>query len=521
MSLVREALGEGESARRYRGRLVDRYAWLRRAALVVAPWHFVPAVVSGSVRRSAPRTTVGRLTCLVVYGIVVAVSAVLFPLALVPLAVAGAAATLLNRFYDRRGYGMREGLPPGALPLVGVRPASEPDFFVTAAERHGPVFKALTATNSRPAACVMGLQRGLSALGAHESCLRPTGIPHDVLIPRRMLRSMSGDEHRRYRRLFQRAFRDDVVDACVPEIGEIVASGLEDLAAGCAEARTSGVRPRAYLENLVMRSMIRVFFGLAPDSAGGRTVAAAALQIPEELRGGPRSATRRQGHSAAAAVAHEVRRQGAVLATQDASERPSFLGELVRDDAQALDDPTVVMNLAVLVRVATIDVTGLLQWIVKLLADDPQWLERIRESQNSELLARRVVLETLRLQQSEFIHRQVLETFEVDGHVVPAGWNLRVCVHESHRDSSVFEDPDRFDPDRFERHFTRHQYSPFGALGYTCLGARVTLAIAGAFVEHLASDYELEVVADGPPDFRFHWRPSHRHRVVVRRRPPG
>jgi cytochrome P450 len=330
---------------------------------------------------------------------------------------------------------------------------------------------------------------------------------------------MSGEGHRRYRRLFHRAFRDDIVDECVPAIGAIVASGLRELAADCARTRTAGSAPRPILEELAARAMIRVFFGLEPNTPGGESIAAAALRMPDELRGGARSASRRQAKAASATIADEIRRQGALLSEGDASAAPSFLAELVRHEPRGLEDPTVVLNLTVLVHTASTDVTGLLHWIVKLLGDNPGWLGRVRESATPGALSQRIVLESLRLQQSEFILRRVLETFELDGFVVPAGWNLRVCVHESHRDPSVFDRPDRFDPDRFEQHFTRRQYSPFGALEHTCLGVRTTHAIADAFVEQLACDYELEVVADGPPDFRFHWRPSHRHRVVLRHRP--
>jgi cytochrome P450 len=126
-------------------------------------------------------------------------------------------------------------------------------------------------------------------------------------------------------------------------------------------------------------------------------------------------------------------------------------------------------------------------------------------------------METLRLEQSEFIVRDVLEDIRVNEFVVPAGWHLRVCVRESHQDPAAFPDPQRFDPDRFIARFNRHQYSPFGALAHTCLGVKTTHVIASSFVRQLAIDYDLAITGDGAHDFNQHWRPSRHHRVVLRR----
>ena len=123
-------------------------------------------------------------------------------------------------------------------------------------------------------------------------------------------------------------------------------------------------------------------------------------------------------------------------------------------------------------------------------------------------------METLRLAQSELIFRRVLDEIEVEGRRVPAGWNLRVCVRESHQDPAVFTNPRTFDPDRFEQRFNRSEYSPLGMLGRTCLGAHTVHVVAGSFVRHLAS-YDLEVTGDGPVEFDLHWRPSTAHRIVL------
>ena len=94
----------------------------------------------------------------------------------------------------------------------------------------------------------------------------------------------------------------------------------------------------------------------------------------------------------------------------------------------------------------------------------------------------------------------------------PAGWILRLCVNEAHRDPSVFEDPDRFDPARFrDRAWSRNEYSPFGGHTHGCMGAHLAHFLGRIFVEELAIGFDWTVVRDGPLErgsrHRDHWRP--------------
>jgi cytochrome P450 len=134
-------------------------------------------------------------------------------------------------------------------------------------------------------------------------------------------------------------------------------------------------------------------------------------------------------------------------------------------------------------------------------------------------LSTRVVLETLRLEQSEHLYRVATREIEHRGFVIPRGWLVRLCVRESHRDPAVFENPEAFDPDRFlRRTYTRREYSPFGAgLRHTCLGEGLTRLVGHVFVEEVASAYTWRTVTDGAYEYSAwrHWRPSSRWRVLA------
>jgi cytochrome P450 len=137
-----------------------------------------------------------------------------------------------------------------------------------------------------------------------------------------------------------------------------------------------------------------------------------------------------------------------------------------------------------------------------------------------------IVLETLRLEQSEYLYRRVVRPLAVDGYTVPAGWILRLCVNESHRDATIFTDPDRFDPERFRnRVYGRSEYAPFGGDAHGCMGAHLVHFLGRLFVEELAFAADWAVVRDGPPErgnrHRMHWRPSAQRRVVMHARAAG
>ena len=166
-------------------------------------------------------------------------------------------------------------------------------------------------------------------------------------------------------------------------------------------------------------------------------------------------------------------------------------------------------------------------WLFKELCDHPGWCDRlaldvVSPESSREALSVRIVKETLRLRQSEYIYRRVLEDIPVADFVVPAGWLLRVCVRESHRDPRVFENPNAFNPDRFlGRRYSRAEYSTFGTSRISCLGEHLTMTVGQIFVEGLAATVQTTVLRDGPLEYRrWHWKPSSKWRVRVNRLTP-
>ena len=58
-------------------------------------------------------------------------------------------------------------------------------------------------------------------------------------------------------------------------------------------------------------------------------------------------------------------------------------------------------------------------------------------------------LETLRMDQSERLMRNVGRDIRFEGWLIPAGSLVRVCMWEAHKDPDAFPRPFVFDPSRF------------------------------------------------------------------------
>ena len=119
--------------------------------------------------------------------------------------------------------------------------------------------------------------------------------------------------------------------------------------------------------------------------------------------------------------------------------------------------------------------------------------------------------------------RMATQDVEVDGYRVPAGSMLVVGRMSVHRDATLWDDPLRFDPDRFTEEASkerdRWQYVPFGGGPRNCVGEHfamleATLALATiisrAEIHSLQDDFPMAapftLVAGGPIPARINLR---------------
>jgi cytochrome P450 len=159
-----------------------------------------------------------------------------------------------------------------------------------------------------------------------------------------------------------------------------------------------------------------------------------------------------------------------------------------------------------------------LAWALYLLSRSPEAEARLcaevdavlagrpPEADDLEKLAytEQVLKEAMRLYPPAFaIPRSVVRDVRLGGYDVPAGSEVIAWVYFTHRDPSVFPDPEAFRPERFEpeaeARLPRGAYLPFGAGPRVCIGRAFAMAEAVAALACLYQTHTFEYAGARPP----------------------
>lgn len=137
-----------------------------------------------------------------------------------------------------------------------------------------------------------------------------------------------------------------------------------------------------------------------------------------------------------------------------------------------------------------------------------------------------VVKEAMRLYPSAYaIGRQVAEGDVICGYRLPPGADVFVSPWVTHRHPSVWEHPQRFDPDRFtperEQHRHRYAYLPFGGGPRACIGQYFSMLEATLATASIARAFGLHASpAPVPLTTGITLRPAGRVPLTLTSRPP-
>ena len=456
-----------------------RSYWVRLVASAVAGWVLVLGLVAGALRWRR----VGAALMIVLI------------------------AAAFVRWRSRPAFGTNRGLPPGPLKRT---PGSllDESHYEKLRSRHGGCFK--TNFGAQRMICVADLNRSASVLSANSGKLRFPARSMNAVVPGGFIRALEGSDHENYRGLLATAFSSTVANGAPAVLAPHFRAAL---------ARTRpDENPGPVLHRAVFAGSLSLFFGLEPEAG-----LMGALQVHHDgfdiLDRRPCTASSHRSFAGCIELLRGASVKGSL-------QEPCAIERLRSAGVEPYDDPRLIGNLVFLHQTTTNDTAELLLWLLKELADRPQLQEDVNaeltdhgtDGPPSSTLADRIVSETLRLHQSEYVMREVVADVSIDRWRIPAGWIFRACVREAHRDPSVFPDPQRFDPARFAYgRFSRQEYAPFGLDARSCLGERLVRAAGRALVETAVSGFRFETIADGPEEMNRngHWGPNHRFRLRV------
>jgi len=158
-----------------------------------------------------------------------------------------------------------------------------------------------------------------------------------------------------------------------------------------------------------------------------------------------------------------------------------------------------------------------LSWVFYLLGRHPEYIEQIRAevdevvgtgafsfSKLHELvLTRRVIDEALRLYPPFWmIDRIALHDVELGGVHVPKGTMVIPYIYGTHRNTAFWDDPERFDPSRFEAAAAKARpsfgYIPFGGGPRVCIGNGMAIMQMLLIIATFVRETDFALAEDAP-----------------------
>ncbi|KAG1341893.1 cytochrome P450 90B1-like [Cocos nucifera] len=115
-----------------------------------------------------------------------------------------------------------------------------------------------------------------------------------------------------------------------------------------------------------------------------------------------------------------------------------------------------------------------------------------------------VVSETLRLGNIiKFVHRKASTDVQFKGYDIPSGWSIIPVFAAAHLDPSVYENPQKFDPWRWQTISTStariDNYMPFGQGLRNCAGLELAKMEIAVFLHHLVLNFDWELTEPDQP----------------------
>ncbi|MCH9732936.1 MAG: cytochrome P450 [Actinomycetia bacterium] len=166
-----------------------------------------------------------------------------------------------------------------------------------------------------------------------------------------------------------------------------------------------------------------------------------------------------------------------------------------------------------------------LAWVFERLSRHPEVLSAVAEEADTDgnELRQATILEVQRSRPTiEFAGRHVYApALELGEWVIPQGFSVIVSIAVMHDDPDAFENPERFDPQRFVGAKPSASWVPFGGGARRCVGAAFANMEMDVVLRTILRHFTVETTS--APDEKFHFRgvaytPKDGGRIVVRRR---
>lgn len=332
----------------------------------------------------------------------------------------------------------------------------------------------------------------------------------------------SRDDHRRRRQLVQSAFHRNRF----PDYGRMMVAQIDTVTNGWHDGELLDVKHE--MTRLSTRILVHTMFsGALPQaevdvaSKNAHTVVNAMFLLaatPGALRRLPIPAVRRARR--AASELRQTAKEVIANRRSDDTDHGDLLSALLappEDGETGLTDAEIVNQLLVFFTAGSETTGTVLSWALHLIASHPDIENRVYAELDAVLageppnfaqlprleLLGRVINETLRLYPSAWTSSRIVTSDTViGGHSVTAGTTIMYSPYLLQRRKDMYDNADRFDPDRWEDpRAARSAYMPFGAGARKCLGDQFALIEITLALASILSKWRLHNISDKPVPF--------------------
>ncbi|XVE94666.1 hypothetical protein REPUB_Repub02eG0028400 [Reevesia pubescens] len=183
------------------------------------------------------------------------------------------------------------------------------------------------------------------------------------------------------------------------------------------------------------------------------------------------------------------------------------------DGIHRLTDAEIQDNILTMIIAGQDTTASAITWMVKYLGEDEEVLDAIKaellplaektsknlfltlDDLNQMPYASKVVKESLRKASVvPWFPRLVLQDCEIEGYKIKKGWNVNIDARSIHLDPMVYNEPNNFNPSRFDDESKPYSYLAFGMGARTCLGMNMAKAMMLVFLHRLLTTYKWKII---------------------------
>jgi cytochrome P450 len=195
----------------------------------------------------------------------------------------------------------------------------------------------------------------------------------------------------------------------------------------------------------------------------------------------------------------------------------TLLSARYKETGQGMTDQQILMESIQLIVAGHETSSNALSWILYLLTQHPDCFARVREEIKNQLgdaplryhdlpklkYTTQVIEESLRLYPPFWlIDRMAVEDDEIMGYSIPKNTMIIVFIYGVHHSPEYWQNPDKFDPDRFNEENIKKQkafsHLPFGGGPRVCIGENYAMLQILTILATLLRKYDFQLAQNHP-----------------------